>query len=370
MYRVDERKIATLLTQLLNDNKMTAQDLANQLEVSKVAVGKWLKGDDNAPSLSNLIKIADYFHITVEEIVQGKLNNEGNIDYLKRNFDLSPFDLNDLIKHRKISKLMEYYRRCLSIKYRYIGLLPRWANNELSDGEKEEYKYISKYVHIDTRLFGSSYHYDFESIVVNKKEDENLKECIRNYYKAIDIYKDGSDEKMWEIDKLVEFSFDLRSKEVIELGNGDLLQEVVMLLNQQHKDELLAVNIEGKTKADLYGNELIGILLICGAHCIYRAHSLPNIWDDELIALVEGDLVEDTEKNAAWVYLNRPGFDFDGSPHIYDYVDEWKTYSYKEYMISVNKKRTNYLDDLCNRRKYYPKACYEELLAGKYDDYL
>ena len=370
MYRVDEKKIATLLSQLLKDNKMTAQDLADQLEVSKVAVGKWLKGEGALPSLNNLVKIAEYFHITVKEIVEGKLENEGTIDYLERNFDLSPFDLNDLIKHRKIAKLTEYYRRCLSIKYRYIWLLPMWARNELSDALKEEFKYISHYVRIDTRLFGSKYKYDFDAIVINKKEDENLKKCVREYYDSISVYKDNSPEKMWEIDKLVEFSFDLRSKEVIELGNQDLLQEVVMLLNQQHKDELLAINIDGKTKNDLYGNELIGTIIACGANCIYRGYSLPNIWDDELIPLIDGELVEDVEKNTAWQYINRPGHDYSGRIRVYGFADEWKTYSYKDYMISVNKKRTNYLDDLCNRRKEYPRAYYEDLVAGKYDDYL
>ena len=129
-----------LLYKLITDYSYDISSFAQELGVSKVAVSQWVKGKQM--SIKHICQIADFFQITIEEFIEGKLHDEGTIDYLERNFDLSPFDLTELIENKDIEGLKEYYRRCLSIKNRFVWLLEKWGNNDLNEDQKTEFQYL------------------------------------------------------------------------------------------------------------------------------------------------------------------------------------------------------------------------------------
>ena len=358
-----------LLYKLITDYSYDISSFAKELGVSKVSVSQWIKGKQM--SIKHICQITEFFQITVEEFLNGKLHDEGTIDYLERNFDLSSFNLDELIVNKDIDGLKEYYRRCLSIKNRYVWLLEKWGDDSLNEDQKIEYEYLEKYIKLDVRLFGEKYHYDFREIRKNG-EDLLLKQCVHDYFEnAKDLdgdYYEG--EKAWEIDKLIEYNIDLRGKDVIELGDEDLIICFLYMVNQQYRDELLALNLQDKDRQEIEDNKAIGLLPICGANCIYRLWHSPSITDDEIVELFEGDIVEDKEWSDAWEYCNTPGFNVAGRSQLYAYKDELKNYSYNEYKKTVMKKRTKYIEDLCNIKHDMPLVYYTRLKNGEYDDYL
>lgn len=367
MTNINCEAMGKLIEQLLKLKNMSVSDLAELIGVSKVSVGEWLKG--KRPSIINICKIADIFNVTVDEIVSGKLVEEGTKDYLDRNFNLEIFDLDELIRLRDMDSLYEYFRRCLSIKSRYIYLLEKWSHGLLNGDEADEFKYESRYMSVDTSIFGDAYHFDLQA-VYETKEDANLKKCVKEYFDSIANLKTiDNDNWTWEVEKLLKYGFEIREKEIVDIADEDVLVMVLYLINQQYKDELLEYNLSNMTKEDLSGNESFGALLTCGANYLYRQRSNKPYWDEEIFDLLEGNKIEDLERANAGLANHRMAYNFAGQAMLYETKDELKSMSYMDYKITINKKRTKYLDDLCNLKYSFPLKYYKNLIEGNYDDY-
>lgn len=69
---MNENKTAEFLIQLRKARNLTQKDLADQLNVSYQAVSKWERGE-NLPDVNVMLEIADFYQITVDEILRGKL---------------------------------------------------------------------------------------------------------------------------------------------------------------------------------------------------------------------------------------------------------------------------------------------------------
>lgn len=53
------------------DNKITQDELASKLFVTRQSISKWESGD-STPDLNNLIKLADIFDVSLDTLVLGK----------------------------------------------------------------------------------------------------------------------------------------------------------------------------------------------------------------------------------------------------------------------------------------------------------
>lgn len=62
--------LGTKLLQLRHHWRLSAEELAAHLGVSKTAVNKW-EADKSIPSLENTIKICNYFEIPIDNFVRG-----------------------------------------------------------------------------------------------------------------------------------------------------------------------------------------------------------------------------------------------------------------------------------------------------------
>lgn len=58
------------LLQLRHHWRLSVEELAAHLGVSKTAVSKW-EADKSIPSLENTIKICNYFQITIDDFIRG-----------------------------------------------------------------------------------------------------------------------------------------------------------------------------------------------------------------------------------------------------------------------------------------------------------
>lgn len=80
------------LTQLLFDKRMTRSDLARELNIPVSTINSWFHRGCDGVALSTLIKIANYFNVSLDYLVTGnddkKVDTEGltpeDIQTLKR----------------------------------------------------------------------------------------------------------------------------------------------------------------------------------------------------------------------------------------------------------------------------------------------
>ena len=61
----------TMLKFLRKKNRLTQHDVANALHISQTSVSKYERGESE-PDLEMVIKMADFFNVTIDEFIRGK----------------------------------------------------------------------------------------------------------------------------------------------------------------------------------------------------------------------------------------------------------------------------------------------------------
>lgn len=59
------------LRKLRRDANITQKQIAQYLNITQAAVGKYEKHDNSYPSVEILIKLADYFHVSIDYLLRG-----------------------------------------------------------------------------------------------------------------------------------------------------------------------------------------------------------------------------------------------------------------------------------------------------------
>jgi len=72
---VDQKKIGSFLRELRKEQRITQEDLAEKLNVSSRTISRWETGS-NMPDISLLIEIADFFDVSIPEIINGERKSE------------------------------------------------------------------------------------------------------------------------------------------------------------------------------------------------------------------------------------------------------------------------------------------------------
>ena len=60
----------TMLKYLRKKNRLTQRAVANDLHISQTSVSKYERGESE-PDLEMVIKMADYFGVTIDEFIRG-----------------------------------------------------------------------------------------------------------------------------------------------------------------------------------------------------------------------------------------------------------------------------------------------------------
>ena len=72
---MDQKKIGNLLKKLRSEKGLTQEQLAEILNVSNRTVSRWETGS-NMPDISLLVEIADFYDISIPEIINGERKSE------------------------------------------------------------------------------------------------------------------------------------------------------------------------------------------------------------------------------------------------------------------------------------------------------
>lgn len=72
---MDQMKIGNFLKELRKEKGITQAQLAETLNVSARTVSRWETGS-NMPDISILVDIADYYDISIPEIINGERKSE------------------------------------------------------------------------------------------------------------------------------------------------------------------------------------------------------------------------------------------------------------------------------------------------------
>ena len=369
MNNVNSELIGSLIRKLRKENDMTLIDLANVLNVSKPAVSQWENG--KGIKTEYLYSLSKFFNISMSELLDGKLNEEDNESFWKRNYDITNYDFEDNINEKNINNVKEYYVHYNMIKNRFYNLLPKWANDQLKNNELEEFIYLKNYFEFD---------YNYKNIIDNSNgynifENENIqKEFVKKIINKINDL--SSDEYNWELIKLYNCKLDLKGEIVCKSGNMKAFDYMLSVMTQVEKDVLLEHNLYydnennnflsnnkkfAFTNDEIEQKEYFKIMLNNNCNCMLDYHNNYEPISDECLNYFEGkikinDLRENENINNIHLYIDSFGRDY----HIA--LRKWKSLSYKEYCKFIDYKKTKYLKNLVNNKDSNPLKYFEELI--------
>lgn len=322
MINYNPSKTARLITELRENRNLSLQDVAKRIGVSKTSVFKW----ENVLSkltTENVLKVAKFFNITVEELLQGKLKDEPNLEYIKRNYDLdlfNTFTAEEIIDDPTSAVI--YYNHIKEIKNEFIRLLPKYATNTLSSQDKEEFDYISKYFNFDLYYFWSFYP---EDRVSTSKQKKLINDIVLKY-KNTNLYN-------YEMSKLYNMYIDLKYEEIINSQSIEAYKAYLSILTQEQLDIALLNMLESKEENKSY----IEALLQAGANAIYTVKDFNmSFFDEKHFSHFEGDITINEDMLNAFTLINKK--------ELYSSeIRLLKQLSYEEYNQLINKSKTTYL---------------------------
>ena len=369
MNNVNSELIGSLIRKLRKENDMTLIDLAKVLNVSKPAVSQWENG--KGIKTEYLYSLSKFFNISMPELLDGKLNEEDNETFWKRNYDITNYDFEDYFNEKNIDNVKEYYVHYNMIKNRFYNLLPKWANDQLKNNELEEFIYLKNYFEFD---------YNYKNIIDNSNgynifENENTqKEFVKKIINKINDL--SSDEYNWELIKLYNCKLDLKGEIVCKSGNMKAFNYMLNVMTQVEKDVLLEHNLYydnennnilsndkkiAFTNDEIEQQEYFKIMLNNNCNCMLDYHNHYETISNECLNYFEGkikinDLRENENINNIHLYIDSFGRDY----HIA--LRKWKSLSYKEYCKFIDYKKTKYLKNLVNNKDSNPLKYFEGLI--------
>ncbi len=106
---MDQQKIGKFLKLLRGEKNMTQEELAEQLNVSGRTVSRWETGK-NMPDISLLVSLAEFYNVSVMEIINGERESE---------------DMNEELKDTilKVGDYMETDKKNLLKRVRILGII-------------------------------------------------------------------------------------------------------------------------------------------------------------------------------------------------------------------------------------------------------
>lgn len=366
---------ASLLKQLRNNYSYTIQKVATLLGVSKAAVSKWENGDDI--TTEHLYDLSKLYNVSFSELYNGKLDSEDNSDYWQRNYDLSNFEIDDDITNKNVDNLKTLFDHCNMVKKRFFKLLPKWSNEELSNNELEEFKFIKQYFKFDVNYYAYIKYGPRHIAFVNEDtEKEFINEVLTNI--------SGLDKEsfMWELTKLYNFTYDIKSDDICKSSNLKALEYMLSSFSQIEKDSILYANLHieeekevdtpfgGKATQKQTRNRTVEeieyipyfkSMINAGANCLYQYKSFNNGWDEEMFNCIEGRKVELNEE----IYQKYNFSNFGGQTFV-PILNNWKLFSYQDYLAFIDKDETNKLKDIVNLKDSNPLKYFNNMIERGY----
>lgn len=354
-----------LLKKLRKEYDYTLEKIAKMLGVTKSAVSKWENGDDI--KTKHLYELAKIYNVSFSELYQGKLKNESNKNFWKRNYDLSNFNISDNITSKDLDDVKLFYERCKNIKLRFFYFLPRWCKEKLNKEELEEFYFLKEYFEFDNRYNISKN--EFKILRSDLEYLENEKCSVLTYIEKIEYL--NKEEYQWELSKLYDFTYDRKISLIMKSDNIKAMEYMISSLNQVEKDKLLNENlvvteieeksfnimsdglntikttsVMDRTNSEIEAIPYFKALINSKAMVLYKRKACYSFIDRELIDFVKGVKKELNEENRLITFP------------IYE---KWKEYSYMEYMSYVDKEKTEEIRDIVNIKDSNPILYYKNM---------
>lgn len=238
---MDKIKIGNFLKELREDRGLTQIQLSQKLVedggYSDALISKWERGQ-TLPNIDDLKRLANYFGVSVDEILNGTRNKEEDFEkkyFIYNNEWMASYDSDDLYDIRESQELL--------IETRFKELLEKMVGDGLTFSEDKEFDFIVTHFYQiflpaveckDEQAYRNSFSEPLKSVEDINYFDEvipgGLTEIKFEIYKqAALMHNTTIDEKVWEINKKFVFT----KRQTVQNDISDVIDEAEEVLRQR-----------------------------------------------------------------------------------------------------------------------------------------
>ena len=342
--------VGNLIAKLRDKCGLSQQEFAREIGVSKGAVCQWEQG--SGIKTENLYDIAKYFNITVSELIDGQLVEEGE-DYFERNYNLDDFEDFNEVNETNYDDLLEYLKRCKNVIRRFMSLYPLRVENKLTKKQNVEYRKMSHYFAVDYEYAEAIEMGSFVNSI-----DETVDE-LKWRYKVKDL-----EELDYLLFKIYHLETKIDSVALLSYEKDDLaVNEYLELIGKERCDMLLTNLTLEMTDGEIENSLAVKRLVEFGARCFFTRKHIQsfeyNVIDEEVFKQLGG-----VSKNT----IIQERYDFfkkeEKTNHTLEMYDpySWKNYSRSGYEYLIDVDTTNKIRDLVLLKNDAPEAYYKNLV--------
>ena len=242
----------SFIKSLMEERSLKQKDLAAILGITPSAISSWNEEGTNV-STDNLFSLSKLFHITIDELLEGKRSGESLEDKWKREYDINE----EIARRAQIDVDKATFLQCLETvakaNDRFFILFEKKIKGEIEENESKELDYLKRFYGINRER-----HYAYNTIQINGP-DSSLS-SILDMIKA-EVGEGNHAATLWALKNRCKIiNFDTDESILEDFDDDDIFCAWYNILTPIEKDEIISAEFhdnQGKCQRTDYLYELI-----------------------------------------------------------------------------------------------------------------
>lgn len=354
-------ELGNFICALREEHEMDQKTLAQLLGVSPSAISQCENG--GGIKTEKLFQLSELFGVTIDELLEAKRSNQTLEEKWENIYDISKYDLPELLEKDDVDTIMEFYHRVSVINDNYYKLLNKWIFGKTTEEEYKELCYLWRYFERTSYL--NRYRKNYIVCFDDEQRRNNIKEVLLQGLNGFDRQT-----VLWELQKIFVLKVKLYVDEVIELiiNDGRIEREdenidcgkALFKALPKISQDLLYSQIVYNSDNSLAANALQSIMTEQGAELLYppRLKNFSSV-DEKDFNNIESEVEFDEALTSAMkIYRNKFINDFE--------YKSWAELDYSEYLQCINKNKTAELRSLAELQNREMSMYWEKYKTMKY----
>lgn len=327
----------SFIKSLMEEKGLKQKELAAILGISPAAVSQWNEEGTNI-TVDNLFSLSKLFHVTVDELLDGKRTGESLEDKWKREYDINE----EVARRAMIDEDKGTLLQCLEIlakaNDRFFILVEKKIKNIISENEIKEFEYLKQFYKLRPCR-----NFLFNNVQISSIDDRDI--SIWDFIKA-KLGEENYEAILWELKnicKINDFGID---QSILDDFDDDIFYAWYNILTPVEKDEI--INAEYNENKDKWQRiDYLYELIKRGGKLIYSPSDLN-------IANYDYSDLEGLESEI------KPVSELDKAQTVdYEIYDNYSLATYEQYQALINSPRMRQIEMAVKYKKKNPVMFWE-----------